>query len=110
MGKVYLVKGDELEQHPAVRGDGAGRPIAGAHGAGLCSERLRRHNGQIKNILINQRFIAGIGNAYADEILYAARIHPYRKRSDAFRRGGEHASTVPCAQFWSGPSPRSKSG
>ena len=25
--------------------------------------------------------VAGIGNAYADEILWAARLHPYRKRT-----------------------------
>ena len=42
---------------------------------------MRRHSGQIKNILTNQRFIAGIGNAYSDEILFAARINPFRKRS-----------------------------
>jgi formamidopyrimidine-DNA glycosylase len=43
-------------------------------------ERLRKHNGQIKGILVNHRFVAGIGNAYSDEILWEAGIHPYRKR------------------------------
>ena len=32
-------------------------------------ERLRRHPGEIKSTLTNQAFLAGIGNAYADEIL-----------------------------------------
>ena len=27
------------------------------------------------------QFVAGIGNAYADEVLWAARLHPFRKRT-----------------------------
>ncbi|MSQ61019.1 MAG: hypothetical protein EXR43_00285 [Dehalococcoidia bacterium] len=44
-------------------------------------ERIRKHSGQIKSILANHRFIAGIGNAYADEILFVTGVHPYRKRT-----------------------------
>jgi formamidopyrimidine-DNA glycosylase len=43
--------------------------------------RIRRHSGQLKNLLRNQEFVAGIGNAYSDEILHAARLLPFRKRS-----------------------------
>src|SRR5436190_21086600 len=32
--------------------------------------------GAVKAILLNQRLIAGIGNLYADEILFRARLHP----------------------------------
>jgi formamidopyrimidine-DNA glycosylase len=35
-----------------------------------------KHRGAVKSILMNQRFIAGIGNIYADEILFHARMHP----------------------------------
>lgn len=42
--------------------------------------RLQRFNGEIKGILTNQKFVTGIGNAYADEILFEARIHPFNKR------------------------------
>ncbi len=45
-------------------------------------ERLKPYRGEIKGVLIRGEFIAGIGNAYADEILWAAQIHPYRKRTD----------------------------
>jgi formamidopyrimidine-DNA glycosylase len=44
-------------------------------------ERLKKHHGEIKGILTRGDFVAGIGNAYADEILWAARLHPYRKRT-----------------------------
>lgn len=43
--------------------------------------RIRRHPGQLKPLLRNQRFVAGIGNAYADEILHAARLRPFRQRA-----------------------------
>lgn len=46
--------------------------------------------GQLKSTLTNQRFIAGIGNAYTDEILWEAGIHPHRRRAaldeEALRR------------------------
>jgi formamidopyrimidine-DNA glycosylase len=37
---------------------------------------LEKHRGAVKSILMNQRFIAGIGNIYADEILFRVRMHP----------------------------------
>jgi formamidopyrimidine-DNA glycosylase len=32
-------------------------------------------------VLTRSEFVAGIGNAYADEILWHTRLHPYRKRT-----------------------------
>lgn len=43
--------------------------------------RLRRHRGELKNVLRNQAFVAGIGNAYSDEILFAAKLRPLRRTS-----------------------------
>ena len=40
----------------------------------------KRHN-PIKAVLLNQNFVAGIGNIYADEILFKCGIHPSRKAS-----------------------------
>ena len=37
---------------------------------------FKDRTGRIKPLLMNPTFIAGIGNIYSDEILYAARIHP----------------------------------
>ena len=44
------------------------------------AQRLRPYRGEIKGVLTNQSFVAGIGNAYADEILWQARIYPFRRR------------------------------
>ncbi|MBD5831297.1 DNA-formamidopyrimidine glycosylase family protein [Janibacter melonis] len=40
-------------------------------------EVVRAQKGQIKGVLRDQRVIAGIGNAYSDEILHAARLSPF---------------------------------
>ena len=37
---------------------------------------LTKRRGAVKSVLLNQRLIAGIGNIYADEILFRARMHP----------------------------------
>ena len=39
----------------------------------------RRPNAKIKTLLMDQKFIAGIGNIYSDEILFAAKVHPLRR-------------------------------
>jgi formamidopyrimidine-DNA glycosylase len=82
MGKVYLL--------PA----GVDRPVPGLGGAeqgpdaddpdltlDAWRERIRRHPGELKSLLRNQAFVAGIGNAYSDEILHAARLSPFRRRA-----------------------------
>ena len=40
--------------------------------------RLRRRKGRLKPLLLDQSFLAGIGNIYADESLWRARLHPLR--------------------------------
>ncbi len=41
-------------------------------------ERLRARRGRLKSLLLDQSFVAGIGNIYADEALWRARLHPLR--------------------------------
>ena len=50
-------------------------------------ERLKPYRGEIKGMLTRGEFIAGIGNAYADEILWAARLHPVSQAHPAHCRG-----------------------
>ncbi len=45
----------------------------------VLKERLSRRNGPIKAVLLDQPVIAGIGNMYADEALFASRIHPLKQ-------------------------------
>jgi len=48
----------------------------------LLGELLGKRNVAIKALLCDQHVVAGIGNMYADEALFAARIHPLRKGKD----------------------------
>jgi formamidopyrimidine-DNA glycosylase len=41
--------------------------------------RLRRRRGRLKPLLLDQSFVAGVGNIYADEALWRARLHPLRR-------------------------------
>ena len=82
MGKVYLLPGGVDRPVPGA-GPGEMGPDADDPGLTLdvWRERIRRHPGELKNLLRNQEFIAGIGNAYSDEILHAARLLPTRRRA-----------------------------
>jgi len=77
MGKVYLTRDLDLIPGFAEQGSEALDPqLTLEH----FQERLRRRQGEIKGILTNQAVLAGIGNAYADEILFRAGLYPFRKR------------------------------
>jgi formamidopyrimidine-DNA glycosylase len=82
MGKVYLLPDGVERSVPGLGGIEQG-PDADDLGLSLDAwrERIRRHPGEVKNLLRNQAFVAGIGNAYSDEILWRARLLPFRKRS-----------------------------
>jgi formamidopyrimidine-DNA glycosylase len=82
MGKVYLVPAGVERVVPGLTDEELG-PDADDPALTLDAwrARIRRHPGELKNLLKNQAFIAGIGNAYSDEILHAARLLPFRKRS-----------------------------
>jgi formamidopyrimidine-DNA glycosylase len=40
---------------------------------------LRQRRGQLKTVLADQSLVAGVGNAYSDEVLHAARLSPFRQ-------------------------------
>jgi formamidopyrimidine-DNA glycosylase len=82
MGKVYLMPAGVDRPVPGLTDDEIG-PDADdpALTLDVWRARIRRHPGELKNLLKNQAFVAGIGNAYSDEILHAARLLPFRKRT-----------------------------
>ena len=52
---------------------------------------VRKHRGAVKAILLNQQLIAGIGNLYADEILFRSGVHP---AIEAARLNEKHLGTL----------------
>lgn len=77
MGKVYLTSNEGLVPGFAGQGPEALDPELTAE---VFRDRLRTRRGEIKGALTNQAVVAGIGNAYADEILFEAGLYPFRKR------------------------------
>ena len=80
MGRIYWEKLAELQRFaPFVEAGPDALDPALTQECFL--DLLSKRSGQVKNVLTNQKFIAGIGNAYADEILFVASIHPFTKVS-----------------------------
>ena len=81
MGKVYLLPTGLDRPVPGLDEDLGPDADDPALTLDTWRARIRRHPGELKNLLKNQAFVAGIGNAYSDEILHAAGLLPFRKRS-----------------------------
>jgi formamidopyrimidine-DNA glycosylase len=77
LGVMWLVK-----DVGTVIGKLGPEPLSESFTAIILAQRLSRHHIPVKAALLDQSLIAGIGNMYADEALFAARIHPL-KRADA---------------------------
>jgi len=72
-GRFYLV--DDADE---ILGALGLEPLAENFTAAWLKEHLLGRRGKIKPLLLNQRFIAGLGNIYVSEALWQARIHPQR--------------------------------
>jgi formamidopyrimidine-DNA glycosylase len=57
-------------------------PMSSSFTAEILRQRLSPHHIPIKAALLDQHILAGVGNMYADEALFAARIHPLVKADD----------------------------
>lgn len=92
MGRVHLAPRGGLDTVPGWSELG---PEAVDISAAEFATRIRRHPGELKALLRNQRFVAGIGNAYSDEILHDAGLLPLRRRTTLDAGGVEtlHAAT-----------------
>ena len=78
MGIVYYLSEKDLDRVPRLPEQGP--DVLDGVSFDEFKERIRRFHGEIKGVLTRGRVISGIGNAYADEVLFAARVYPFRKR------------------------------
>ncbi|MCW5851748.1 MAG: bifunctional DNA-formamidopyrimidine glycosylase/DNA-(apurinic or apyrimidinic site) lyase [Anaerolineae bacterium] len=72
-GRVYLVA-DPAE----VTGPLGPEPLEELFTPEVLQVRLHGRRGRLKSLLLDQTFVAGLGNIYADEALHRARLHPLR--------------------------------
>jgi formamidopyrimidine-DNA glycosylase len=84
-GKVGLYERDARTGELLIERGGAGvfaatgpEPLDDAFTLRDFRRRLRARRGRLKPLLLDQSFLAGVGNIYADEALWAARLHPLR--------------------------------
>ncbi len=75
---VYLVT--DIDQIPGVASLGP-EPLDPEFTVNVLAGILAGRRTQIKGVLRDQKLIAGIGNAYSDEVLHAARMSPFRLAS-----------------------------
>jgi formamidopyrimidine-DNA glycosylase len=75
MGKVYVAREADEAQIP-VYGELGADVMSTAFTREAFGKLLGRRRDQVRMFLMDKRALASIGNAYADEILFAARIHP----------------------------------
>ena len=77
MGRAYYLAEDQLDQVPGLHEQGL--DVLDGHSFDEFRERLRPFRGEIKGVITRGRVVAGVGNAYADEVLFEAGIYPFRK-------------------------------
>ncbi len=76
-GRIWLVKTADQ-----VTGKLGPEPLDESLGPMQFHEKLQASHRQIKPLLLDQTFLAGLGNIYTDESLHQAGIHPMRRSSD----------------------------
>ena len=84
--KVLLVDTNKLNELKEIKELGP-EPLDKSFNFGKFKEILKKKKGKIKTVLMDQTVIAGIGNIYADEILWYAGINPL-KRTEKLNEGG----------------------
>ncbi|NNK91656.1 MAG: bifunctional DNA-formamidopyrimidine glycosylase/DNA-(apurinic or apyrimidinic site) lyase [Acidimicrobiia bacterium] len=78
-GRLRVVPAGDYTEIPTLRTIGPEPLTSGFDGRSLV-EAVRKSSRPIKTQLLSQRPVAGVGNIYADEALFLARIHPQSRR------------------------------
>ncbi len=94
-GRFWLIRPGEADTYSGVRKLGL-EPFDPALTAAYLIEHVGRCKRAIKECLLDQSVVAGIGNIYADEILFATGLHPHR-RADSLTpdEWGRLATAIP---------------
>ncbi len=79
-GRMKLVKKDELYQTKEIAKQGK-EPLDDSLTSNYLLKKFKDKNIPMKKILLDQSIISGLGNIYADEVLFASLIHPLRMAS-----------------------------
>jgi formamidopyrimidine-DNA glycosylase len=75
--KAELWDSDKLNQSEGIKSLGP-EPLDKSFTFEKFQEIFKNKRGKIKQILMNQQVLAGIGNIYSDETLWEAKVHPFK--------------------------------
>lgn len=100
-GMVLLMAENVMKAHPAFANIGP-EPLSNDFTGDVLADRLHKSRVAIKQALLDQRVVAGVGNIYASEALFEARISPLRaageiKKKEAARLADAIRSVLACA-------------
>jgi formamidopyrimidine-DNA glycosylase len=76
-GYIKSVKTNDVENRPEIKNLGP-EPLNGWTFEDLSSSLMKKKRSRIKLVLMDQKFVSGIGNIYANEILFFAKARPDR--------------------------------
>lgn len=80
LGGVYVYSEEKAVDNTGYLTLGV-EPLSSQFTASMCYNLTRKSKKPIKTFLLDQRYIAGLGNIYADEALFLSGIHPKRQTS-----------------------------
>ncbi|MCL6477739.1 MAG: bifunctional DNA-formamidopyrimidine glycosylase/DNA-(apurinic or apyrimidinic site) lyase [Peptococcaceae bacterium] len=80
-GRIALVETDKLDTWAGLKNLGV-EPFSDNFTRDFLKKELKRKRTKIKSLLLDQRFIAGLGNIYADEALHRAGINPEKSAAN----------------------------
>lgn len=80
-GRMNLIKKEDLNSTEAIKKQGI-EPISDELTKEYLYDKISKKHLPMKTILLDQTIIAGLGNIYADEVLFASKINPLKKGVD----------------------------
>jgi formamidopyrimidine-DNA glycosylase len=84
-GMVRLISRDDLDVIAELKGIGP-EPLSPDFNADYLAAQARGKKVAIKNLIMDQKIVAGVGNIYASEILFQARVRPTRRAGRVTRK------------------------
>jgi formamidopyrimidine-DNA glycosylase len=85
-GIMDLIANSDLQRHKLLANIGV-EPLSNKLNAAFLAERFAGKKAPLKASLLDQKYIAGLGNIYVCEVLYRAGLKPMRKSSTLSRHG-----------------------
>lgn len=80
-GRMCLINKDQLYEYNGIKKQGI-EPISNDLNSSYLMDKFKNKNTAIKTLLLDQTIISGLGNIYADEVLFKSKINPNKKGNE----------------------------